>query len=490
MLSIVVAAVIAGAFAVWQFTNRAPNIPTVAMATADQSPQSKSLARDLLIKLANLQGNTADSIRLVELGDTGSGKPDLIFEVSAGRDARALSAGLVLLAGKDRAILWSQDFQQPSNKPADLQQQLAYTAARVLGCALEALAPNGQQLSQTVVKLYLNGCATLGQTYAYDTSQVIPIFAKVTEKAPRFESAWAKLLVAERDHFESLTLADQKAMAPLIRRRIDAARKVNPDLAEAYLSERVLVPGGDLIERMRLSDRAIAVDPNNIHVLSVRGGDLMDVGRVRDALDAARRASLVDPLSPAMRNGYIAALTYAGRTTNALEELERAERLWPGASTLIDARFRIGLRYGDPAEALKIMRSGAVPTGGIREYFLEARLNPTKANVDRAVTATRSALYREPYVITELIQTLGEFQREEELYPLLSNWQTPELASYIGSILFRPALTRFRQDPRFMTVAARLGLLTYWQKSGKWPDFCFESDLPYDCEAEGAKIAA
>jgi hypothetical protein len=40
-----------------------------------------------------------------------------------------------------------------------------------------------------------------------------------------------------------------------------------------------------------------------------------------------------------------------------------------------------------------------------------------------------------------------------------------------------------------MLVAARLGLLQYWQSSGQWPDFCFDPDLPYDCKKAGAMIA-
>jgi hypothetical protein len=47
-----------------------------------------------------------------------------------------------------------------------------------------------------------------------------------------------------------------------------------------------------------------------------------------------------------------------------------------------------------------------------------------------------------------------------------------------------------RQNPRFLHVAQHFGLLKYWQQSGKWPDFCFESDLPYDCKAETAKLIA
>jgi hypothetical protein len=31
-------------------------------------------------------------------------------------------------------------------------------------------------------------------------------------------------------------------------------------------------------------------------------------------------------------------------------------------------------------------------------------------------------------------------------------------------------------------------LLDYWQKSGQWPDSCFETDMPYDCKKEAAKL--
>jgi hypothetical protein len=47
-----------------------------------------------------------------------------------------------------------------------------------------------------------------------------------------------------------------------------------------------------------------------------------------------------------------------------------------------------------------------------------------------------------------------------------------------------------RRDPRFMSLAAKLGLVDYWRSSGKWPDFCSEPGLPYDCKAEAAKAPA
>ncbi len=57
----------------------------------------------------------------------------------------------------------------------------------------------------------------------------------------------------------------------------------------------------------------------------------------------------------------------------------------------------------------------------------------------------------------------------------------------IRPVLFNPSTAAMRRDPRFMGVAAKLGLVDYWRATGKWPDFCSEPGLPYDCKAEAAK---
>jgi hypothetical protein len=40
-----------------------------------------------------------------------------------------------------------------------------------------------------------------------------------------------------------------------------------------------------------------------------------------------------------------------------------------------------------------------------------------------------------------------------------------------------------------MTIAKRVGLVDYWRSSGRWPDFCSDPGLKYDCKAEAAKLS-
>jgi hypothetical protein len=123
------------------------------------------------------------------------------------------------------------------------------------------------------------------------------------------------------------------------------------------------------------------------------------------------------------------------------------------------------------------------------EPYLLARIDPAPANVQRAIAATRNPALPETRQMVSLVQLLGEFRQEDELYRVLLHWGRNDQLGAISAVLFRPPLRRFRQDPRFMQIAARAGLVKFWRQSGKWPDFCSEPDLPYDCKVEAAKIA-
>jgi hypothetical protein len=58
-----------------------------------------------------------------------------------------------------------------------------------------------------------------------------------------------------------------------------------------------------------------------------------------------------------------------------------------------------------------------------------------------------------------------------------------------SDVLFRSGMEDLRRNPAFMPFAARMGLVDYWRNSGKWPDFCTDIKLPYDCRAAATKVA-
>jgi hypothetical protein len=146
------------------------------------------------------------------------------------------------------------------------------------------------------------------------------------------------------------------------------------------------------------------------------------------------------------------------------------------------------MRYGDPALALKMAREADGILVPAMVSFLEARIDPTPAKIDRAIVAFR-ALYRAEPDPGVLAQALGAFGRTEEAIQLLLDYDGGNSGDG-AEILFRPPLREVRRDPRFMQIARNFGVTDYWKKSGILPDFCFEPNLPYDCKRELAKTAS
>lgn len=463
-------------------------VQTVSVLAAD--PAAAPLARDLLVQLATLQSSMSGSMRLISQGQDARKPADLLFEVGGDPRAAKPTINLVLMTGQDRTVLWSDDLAEESVSLADLKLRAAFTSARVLGCFLEGLSPGVAPLSQSVLKLYLNACALLGETYSQDSSPVIPVLEKVTQQAPGFKPAWAKLLVAQTSRYQQATADERSAIAASLRRRIVGARKFDPQMPEAFLAELELLPAPLFYEQIKLVDQALKAGPTNPFVLSGRSLALMCVGRMEAAVVDARRAASLDPLSPAVRNAYIEALAYSGRTDAAKSELAEAERLWPGATMILNARYGFNLRSGDPSDALRLIQSGAVEGSRTREAFLQARIRPTTQNVDRAIRLGMSNQADTADWISEMIQVLGEFDKKDELFTILLNRHDPREIPYFVDALFRPAQADLRADPRFMLVASKFGLLDYWQRSGDWPDFCSDPDLPYNCKKEAAKLRA
>ena len=432
-----------------------PDATTVAVTAADGSRIAENLSRDLLTRLGSLRAAKTNSMRLVGPAETSGDKADLMFEVSGTAGGGATEANIVLLSGEDRSVLWSKDFSQPQGRLADLEQQLAFTTGRVLDCALEGRSAKGKQLPLETFKLYLNGCAIFADAYRVDPKRVIPIFSQVVAQAPKFASGWGKLILAEGQFVNAENIFFDRRPAIPVDQHIAEARKLDPHLPEAFVAEFLTLPISAFDARRRLVERASARHPDNPDILAIRAEFLLAVGRSNEAIDAARRAYEIDPLTPGMGNNLIQTLAYGGRTEMAAEELKRAEQLWPGTLTLRDARFRFHLRYGDPREALRIVRSEGINPEF--EEFLVAKTDPTPANIERAVNAVRQRGISSGKSINDLSQLFATFGREDEIYELIMGWKRTDQAGTMTGMLFRPTLRKFRSDPRFMKVADHLG---------------------------------
>ena len=121
------------------------------------------------------------------------------------------------------------------------------------------------------------------------------------------------------------------------------------------------------------------------------------------------------------------------------------------------------------------------------QMFLEARINPSSTNIDRALASFRERYRHDPADIPGFAQALGTFGRLDEFFAVARNPVTLDSMTGSTEVLFRLPMKPILHDPRFIELAHRLGLLAFWRASRVWPDYCHDPDLPYDCQREAAK---
>lgn len=321
----------------WQPWRADSRVPTVAIAAAEPGAAAESLASDLLIKLGVLQSTRADALQLVDVDSRTT--PDFVIKVGGVSSKNGAQANLMLVDNRADTLLWSDEFSAPSGNPADLRQQMAYSSAQVLDCAVQVLEFSGQRIELQTLKLYLSGCADMSNLLAQDPQVAISIFAKVTEQAPSFVGGWKKLLLAQMQ-----TLRYGFGTDPAVRRKLRdfvvLARRVDPALGEAFLAEAWLIDP-PIANSISLIEKAVAADPGNPDILASHAAALTNVGLMKDALVAARRAVKSNPLSPSVRDALITALLNSDELTAARHELQISEKLWPGSTAVLQSRFAV-----------------------------------------------------------------------------------------------------------------------------------------------------
>jgi hypothetical protein len=478
----VIAVAAAAALTVWRFALPSAQVPIVEVRAAESTAGARTLARDLLVRLGTAQSGHSGSIQLVD--ENARKTPDLVLEVSGTTSAGDPAASLVLLRAKDRQVLSSQDVTASQGKADNLKTWVAIAATSALGCATEALASR-PPLPLDVLKQYLGACTRFGSLYGMeDVSIVIPQLEQVVRREPRFLPARKQLLLAGA-FLRSIPTEVAKPSPQWLRAQIEGARRIEPDMPELRLGELELLPMTDFASRIRLVDGLREAHPDDMFVLGARAEQLMLVGLINEAVVDAERTARLDPLAAYSRSEYIRALAFSGRLPRAFEELNEFQPFSPVAMNLTDTTFRLNLRYGDPQPALKILRTYG--TSKAHEAFLLARIEPTQRNIERAIAMSRALAAERGFYATPS-EVLEAFGRDDEVFQMLMRVPPERVDQFLLQTLFRPTLRNLRQNPRFLRIAQHFGLVDYWRSNGKWPDFCFEPDLPYDCKAEAAKL--
>jgi tetratricopeptide (TPR) repeat protein len=280
-----------------------------------------------------------------------------------------------------------------------------------------------------------------------------------------------------------------------VRESAARARELDASNGESYLAEYYLLPDWKWSERQAKIDQAIAADPDLAAAYSERAWFFNSVGRSEEALRAARRAVVLEPLNADHWAGLPPLLSALGGDENqreANEIRERLYRIWPQSVEAWWNRFYNAAYAGDASAALEMLDeldSAPVQLDPLAverwRNFLAARAAGDSGRMRSAALAMRDLIPEHRFSVGAVMSVLslaGEVDAAFEVaQAIIEGGGMPAL--------FMAPQANMRRDPRFMTLI-RSSLIRYWSDTGRWPDFCADPTLPYDCEEAAARALA
>jgi TolB-like protein len=406
------------------------------------------------------------------------------------RAATRVRVSAHLIEAATGTTLWSDRYDRGLEDIFSVQDEISESIAQALDRAFAGAS--SQAVNPTAYDLYLRASP---RSYAPEELRIHIGFLEIaTQLAESFTEAWARLayLRAWVRFYEPY--AERAAATSAIEREADRALAEDPQNVDALVAKLFVIPPcGRFVELDAALDRlrnAAGAGDGKKYV----GWCLRTMGRVREALVEDERTFAADPLDPMSANVCALARMAAGRVEEAVPIYEdlmrrvsdmsfpftsllRAKALlgdWPAVDELLALAAQRPVReFADGVAFIRTKRDpSARNIARWREDFEEHVSRTGCVDVSRLVYAAHLGLIDEAYEAAEGARLGPDGSAADVMGP----------DAYRTSILFQAGLPELRNDPRFVGLCARLGLVEYWTATERWPD-CAE-EVPYDFRAE------
>lgn len=399
--------------------------------------------------------------------------------------------------------LWSERFDRSLDDIFALQDEIAAAVAHALRVVFSPPAVS-REMDLSTYDLFLKAQSIIsegGGVFDDAAAAAAPLLEQVVREAPHHARGWELLANARvwilRSGRRQGSYADGRAG---VVEAAETALRLDPTRGRAFEALAMLEPWGAYEARQGLLERALYVSPNEPSVLTAMSSFYWGVGRFRDALSYAERASELNPLLPSAGLAMAQLRTYVGDQAASIRMLEELHRRWPNNFAILETLLSnaCSLGFWDSFRA-------AV---GDTEHFDGWQASAFKASV-RFADALRSEA---PEPRLRLLEQCRRLLKDTGTLPLnfitmlchldladdaldlaerasfahMSDPDGPMPSALYPGTIFGPWST-LNQNPRFIGVCDRLGLCAYWAQSQRWPDMV--DWAPYDLKKEATRLA-
>ena len=451
--------------------------------TLTNSNEARALARRIPNELVNEFGDSQIVTALVEerTANQAAWPSGLNVTGLVRDDASNVSVDVRVEDGSSHVALWSMQFKCDRAQASDLPMEVAARVADVVNMAIFARGASPPLTDDSALSALLQVNDMIRDPQGADWAQMIERAQSVVARHPEFAFGHDVLSVAYREASESEVPDRAPVMKEAARREANLTLKMDPQDAGAYVVLAELEAPGNYRaqEAILLRGLRLARHPKQPlgRLYSYESTLLSNVGRLREALSSQLVARATDEWGPPKTAQLARLYANMGNMPEAQSWIQKGVQIWPNHSGVRRAqRYIVGF-YQQPSDALAVFRrlnaegSPDDDEAPVWRTFIQARLARDSSTTALAIRDIREAADRSrisPENAVMMMAGLGDpreaikaANRALDRHEALEPW-----------FLFAPISRSVRQDPGFVQLAARLGLIDYWRETGKWPDFC------------------
>lgn len=395
-----------------------------------------------------------------------------LLEGSVRKAGNRLRITAQLIKVADGYHLWSETYDRELTDVFAIQSDIAGHVVDALQVTLlgedMARMQAGGTTDVEAFSDYLQGIYLVNQGSREDTFRAaVAAFDRALARDPTFVDAWvalgATMSAVRANGWESADVAWAR-----IEKAASEARRLAPQLAGGYLLESILHGFRDRrwMEAIESMQRAVVLEPGNANLLFNYSTLVSQLGLHEEGVRAAQRAVELEPTNLAYQVYLGRSLQFAGRCPEAEAVLQRVIERDPDFPR---PRYYAGTcRYlaGDPEAALALFEAEPLPwmrrSGRPLALHKLGRLAEAQAAWDELVDAHGdTASFQKAEIATQWGDKELAFRSLERAFE--------EQDAGLNLVLVSPLLAPLRDDPRYLQMVERMGLLPLLQPDGAGP---------------------
>ncbi|HSG47381.1 MAG TPA: BTAD domain-containing putative transcriptional regulator [Longimicrobiales bacterium] len=358
--------------------------------------------------------------------------------------------------------VWGETFEGEVSDAFALQDSIARAVVAALSPSLEVAEPEASPAPTDDPAAHedlLRGIGAMALDSPEGQARAVEFFRRALERDPGYADAWGQLAGARLiQAFRRMVPPDEGYEEA--RSLAERALRLDPSLAHAHvvLGRVAEDHDWDFAASEGHYRRALELSPGNVEALRGLSRLLAHLGRGDEAVELAQRILEFDPVSPLAHRWMGTALMLTGRHEHALEALRGALAVSP-ESAIARVILSLSLSALDRHEEAVAAAERALSSLPDDQLYIThaavANAAAGRSTRARELLATLEST-REPsaYYLAQVHGALGDGERAFELLDRALEQRDP-LLPQVGAI---PAFAPLREDPRFDSLLARVGL--------------------------------